>query len=44
MEIDGPRSAAFFFAEVTVGDEKRLYEVARRLTEMGLKERRPSPR
>ena len=62
VEIDGPRSAAFFapegrmqaeiafnarvfhgddyFAEVTVGEEKRLQEVTRRLTEMGVKERR----
>jgi hypothetical protein len=33
-----------YFPEVTVSEEKKLYEVARRLTEMGLKERRPSPR
>jgi hypothetical protein len=62
VEIDSPRSAAFFapegrmrpeiafnarlfhgddyFAEVTVGEEKKVQDVTRRLTEMGLKERR----
>jgi hypothetical protein len=29
-----------YFAEVTEGEEKRVYEVTRRLTEMGLTERR----
>ena len=33
-----------YLADVTVDEEKRLRDVTRRLTEMGLKERRPSPR
>jgi hypothetical protein len=33
-----------YFAEATAGEEERLRSVTRRLTEMGLKERRPSPR
>jgi hypothetical protein len=33
-----------YFAEVTEGEEKRVYEVVRRLTDMGLKERRGGTR
>ncbi len=33
-----------YFAEATADEEERLRSVTRRLTEMGLKERRPSPR